>query len=108
EHSVIMSHGLFPCCFTMSCGDSIVTKQRDSGLFFYVLNGTLVIVNLFYSSTILFHLLPTATEILTRFPPDAPIVNSLTDPLLQKTFLGIFVVFLIMLIWQMSWLKGQK
>ncbi|MCF6300484.1 MAG: hypothetical protein L3J52_05135 [Proteobacteria bacterium] len=65
-------------------------------------------VNLFYSSTILFHLLPTATEILTRFPPDAPIVNSLKDPLLHKTFLGIFVVFLIMLIWQMKWLKGQK
>ncbi len=65
-------------------------------------------VNLFYSSTILFHLLPTATEILTRFPPDSPIVSSLKDPLLQKTFLGIFVVFLIMLTWQMKWLKGQK
>ncbi len=65
-------------------------------------------VNLFYSSTILFHLLPTATEILTRFPPTAPIVNSLRDPFLQKTFMGIFVVFLIMLTWQMRWLKGQK
>ncbi|MCF6264654.1 MAG: hypothetical protein L3J24_13855 [Xanthomonadales bacterium] len=65
-------------------------------------------VNLFYSSTILFHLLPTATEILTRFPPDSPIANSLKDPLLLKTFVGIFLVFLIMLIWQMKWLKGQK
>ncbi len=66
------------------------------------------VVNLFYSSTILFHLLPTSTEILTRFPPEAPIVNSLKDPFLHKTFLGIFVVFLIMLAWQMKWLKGQK
>jgi len=65
-------------------------------------------VNLFYSSTVLFHLLPTATEILTRFPPDAPMANSLKDPLLHKTFLGIFVVFLIMLIWQMKWLQRQK
>lgn len=65
-------------------------------------------VNLFYSSTILFHLLPTSTEILTRFPPESPIVSSLKDPFLHKTFLGIFVVFLIMLVWQMKWLKGQK
>jgi len=27
-----MGHGLFPFCFTMSCRDFIVTKQRDSGL----------------------------------------------------------------------------
>ncbi len=61
-----------------------------------------------YSSTILFHLIPTATEILTRFPMDAPTVTSLKDPLLHKTFLTIFVVFLIMLILQMNWLRKQK
>ncbi len=61
-----------------------------------------------YSSTILFHLIPTSTEILTRFPMDAPLVSSLKDPLLHKTFLSIFVVFLIMLILQMRWLSKQK
>ncbi len=61
-----------------------------------------------YSSTILFHLIPTSTEILTRFPVDTPMVSSLKDPLLHKTFLGIFVVFLIMLILQMRWLSKQK
>jgi uncharacterized membrane protein len=65
-------------------------------------------VNICYSSSILFHLIPTATEILTRFPMDAPLVNSLKDPLLEKTFLGILVVFMIMLILQMKWLKNQK
>ena len=65
-------------------------------------------VNLCYSSTILFHLIPTATEILTRFPMDAPLVNSFKDPLLHKTFLTIFVVFMIALILQMKWLRGQK
>ena len=64
-------------------------------------------VNLCYSATILFHLIPTATEILTRFPMDAPIVTSLEDPLLQKTFLGIFIVFVIMLTLQMNWLRKQ-
>ena len=65
-------------------------------------------VNICYSSTLLFHLIPTATEILTRFPMDAPLVNSLKDPLLQKTFLAIFVVFVVFLILQMRWLRSQN
>lgn len=65
-------------------------------------------VNLCYSSTILFHLLPTATEILTRFPKQAPLVTSLEAPLLQKTFLVILIVFLIGLTIQMLWLKKSK
>jgi uncharacterized membrane protein len=64
-------------------------------------------VNLCYSSTILFHLIPTATEILTRFPMDSPVVTSFEDPLLGKTFLSIFVVFLIMLVLQLNWLRKQ-
>jgi len=64
-------------------------------------------VNLCYSATILFHLLPTATEILTRFPMDGPVVTSLTDPLLEKTFLSIFIVFMVMLVLQMKWLRRQ-
>ena len=65
------------------------------------------IVALCFSSTVLFHLLPTATEILTRFPMDAPLVNSLEAPLLQKTFAVIGGVFLVMLALQMNWLRGQ-
>lgn len=64
-------------------------------------------VNLSYSSTFLFHMIPTATEILTRFPMESPIVNSLKDPLLHKTFLAIFVVFMILLIMQMKWLHKR-
>lgn len=60
-----------------------------------------------YSSTVLFHLLPTATEILTRFPMDAPLVSSLKDPLLQKTFMVITLVFMVMLLLQLSWLRKQ-
>lgn len=62
-------------------------------------------VALCFSSTILFHALPTATEILTRFPMDAPIVDSLTHPLLQKVFLGLLIVWIIGFTIQVLWLK---
>ncbi len=65
------------------------------------------IVALCFSGTVLFHLLPTATEILTRFPMDAPMVSSLKDPLLLKTFAVILVVFVILLGMQMNWLRKQ-
>ncbi len=65
-------------------------------------------VALCFSSTILFHLLPTATEILTRFPMDAPLVGSLEDPLLLKTFAIIVLVFVVMLGLQMNWLRNQR
>ena len=64
-------------------------------------------VALCFSSTILFHMLPTATEILTRFPMDAPMVSSLKDPLLLNTFMVILVVFLIGLALQINWLRKQ-
>ena len=64
-------------------------------------------VALCFSVTVLFHLLPTATEILTRFPMDAPMVASLQDPLLLKTFAVISLVFFVLLALQMNWLRKQ-
>jgi uncharacterized membrane protein len=64
-------------------------------------------VALCFSSTMLFHLLPTATEIMTRFPAGEPLVSSLKDPLLLRTFLVILVVFIVMLALQMNWLRKQ-
>lgn len=64
-------------------------------------------VALCFSSTVLFQLLPTATEILTRFPAEAPLVGSLEDPLLLRTFLVIVVTFIILLALQMNWLRKQ-
>lgn len=64
-------------------------------------------VNVCFSSTLLFHLIPTATEIMTRFPMDNPMVNSLEAPLLKSTFLAIFVVFVVMLGVQIKWLRDQ-
>jgi len=64
-------------------------------------------VNLCFSTTMLFHMIPTTTEILTRFPMDAPLVGSLEDPLLQQSFLAVFIVYVIMLVLQMRWLGKQ-
>lgn len=64
-------------------------------------------VALCFSTTVLFHLIPTATEILTRFPMDNPMVTSLEDPLLFRTWLVILIVFLILLAMQMNWLRKQ-
>ena len=68
---------------------------------------SIYLTNLCYSATILFHALPTATEIMTRFPMENPLAASLKDPLLQSTFKVIFVVFVVLLISQMMWLRKQ-
>ncbi|MEM9301154.1 MAG: hypothetical protein AAGE01_03530 [Pseudomonadota bacterium] len=65
-------------------------------------------VALCFSATVLFHLLPTATEILTRFPVGSPLAGSLHDPLLQQTFGAIGLVFLIMLALQLNWLRAHE
>ncbi|MCC2608126.1 hypothetical protein [Planctobacterium marinum] len=59
------------------------------------------------SSTLLFHLLPAATEVLMRFPVDEPLVENLEDPLLHQTFLVIFILFLLLLMWQIAKLKKK-
>ena len=59
------------------------------------------------SSTLLFHLIPAATEVLMRFPLSNPLVKSFEDPLLHKTFLVILVLFLVLLIWQIARLKRK-
>ena len=63
--------------------------------------------NICYMATLLFHLLPTATEVMTRFPMDNPMVSSLTDPLLQKTFLVILIIWALGLGLQLYWLRSQ-
>jgi uncharacterized membrane protein len=60
-----------------------------------------------FSSTALFHMIPTVTEVLTRFPSGVPMVSSLEDPLLTKTFLVVLVSFVVLLGLQMNWLRKQ-
>ncbi|MFT4519337.1 MAG: putative membrane protein [Halioglobus sp.] len=64
-------------------------------------------IALCFSSTALFHMLPTVTEILTRFPSDAPMVTTLEDPLLTNAFMVVLVSFVVLLGLQMNWLRKQ-
>lgn len=65
------------------------------------------VVALCFSSTVLFHVIPTTTEIMTRFPVGSPMVSSLQDPLLLGTFAVILAMFLILLALQMNWLRKR-
>ena len=61
-----------------------------------------------FSTTILFHLLPGVTEMLTRFPPGNPIVASYSEPTLKIALLLVLVSFIVGLALQLRWLRSTK
>lgn len=65
-------------------------------------------VALSYGASVLFHLLPTATEFLTRFPIGAPRVSSLQDPLLQQTFAVIAAIWAVFMIIQLTMFRVRR
>jgi uncharacterized membrane protein len=95
------AHGLAVLTILAIAAGAVAEKTSLLGGF------TKYFVALCFSGTLLFHFIPTATEILTRFPMDAPLVNSFEDALLQKTFLTIVVIFLVMFALQINWLRKQ-
>ncbi len=60
-----------------------------------------------YSATLLFHSLPAVTDGLLRLPVGDPILTSIEDPILKKCFLGLFVLFLIGVSFQLRWIHRQ-
>ena len=69
---------------------------------------TRYIVALSYGASVLFHLLPTATEFLTRFPIGAPRVSSLQDPLLQQTFAIIAAIWAVFMMIQLVMFRLRR
>jgi len=61
-----------------------------------------------YSATLLFHSLPAVTDGLLRLPVGDPILTSIEDPILKKCFLGLFVLFLIGISFQLRWIHRQS
>lgn len=61
-----------------------------------------------FSTTILFHLIPGVTEMLTRLPPGNPIVASYSEPTLKIALLLVLVSFIIGLTLQVRWLRAAK
>lgn len=58
-----------------------------------------------YSATLLFHMIPAVTDGLMRLPVGSPIVTELEDPLLQGSFLALFVAYIIGLSLQVIMLR---
>ena len=58
-----------------------------------------------YSVTLLFHCIPAVTDGLMRLPVGDPILTSLEDPILKKSYLVLLVLFLIGITLQMRWIN---
>jgi uncharacterized membrane protein len=60
-----------------------------------------------FSTTILLHLIPGITEILTRLPLGHPLVTSYSAPALKIALLLLLVAFLVGLTLQIRWLRAS-
>jgi hypothetical protein len=58
-----------------------------------------------YTSLFLFHSIPAITDGLRRLPVDDPVITTLTDPLLMGFYAAFFLIYFIVLILQMIWVK---
>tara|TARA_B100000003_G_C10914466_1_gene364576 strand:- start:1269 stop:1754 length:486 start_codon:yes stop_codon:yes gene_type:complete len=60
-----------------------------------------------YTSTLLFHMIPAITDFLRRLPLDDPFIDSFEDPLLMNFHLSFLIVYILIIIAQIIWLKRQ-
>jgi uncharacterized membrane protein len=61
-----------------------------------------------YSATLLFHMIPAITDGLLRLPAGNPVLTDPQDPMLAKFYLAFLLIFLIGVVMQMRWLRGQE
>ena len=61
-----------------------------------------------FSTTILLHLIPGVTEMLTRLPAGHPIVASYSSPVLNVALLIVFVAFFVGVRSQIKWIRRAK
>jgi uncharacterized membrane protein len=60
---------------------------------------------LFYSSTMLIHLITGSAETLTRLPPSAPLITAANAFLFKDVIVGLILAFLIGFAFQVRWLQ---
>ena len=60
-----------------------------------------------YSSTLLFHCIPAVTDGLLRLPVGDPVLTSIDDPVLKMCYLGLLVLFLVGVSFQLRWINRQ-
>ena len=83
----------------------IIGRINEKGLFF----GWLApyFQTLCYTSLFLFHAIPAITDGLRRLPVGDPVITTLTDPLLMGFYAAFFLIYMVVLVMQMLWIKGN-
>jgi len=62
---------------------------------------------LFFSGTLLFHMIPAITDGLLRLPTGNPVLTNPLDPILRTFYLAFLLIFLAGYVLQFRWLKKQ-
>ena len=60
-----------------------------------------------YSATLLFHCSPAITDGLLRLPIGDPVLKSIEDPVLKMCYLGLLIIFLVGITFQLRWINRQ-
>ena len=60
-----------------------------------------------YTSTLLFHMIPAITDFLRRLPLGDPFIDSFEDPLLMNFHLSFLIIYILIIIAQIIWIKRQ-
>jgi len=61
-----------------------------------------------FTTTILFHFIPGVTESSSRFPIGAPLFPTGKEPLLQQIYVGLLVLLVIGLFFQLRWIHRES
>lgn len=61
-----------------------------------------------YSGTLLFHCIPAVTDGLMRLPVGDPVLASIEDPVLKVCYLGLLIIFLVGISFQLRWINRQS
>ena len=63
---------------------------------------------MFYSATLLFHMIPAITDGLMRLPVGDPVVTDIEDPLLKTFYLVFLVAYVAGFAFQVLWLRKHN
>jgi hypothetical protein len=58
-----------------------------------------------YTSLFLFHSIPAITDGLRRLPVGDPVITTFDDPLLMSFYAAFLLIYFVVLVLQMLWIK---
>tara|TARA_B100000787_G_scaffold89235_1_gene65977 strand:+ start:598 stop:1080 length:483 start_codon:yes stop_codon:yes gene_type:complete len=81
----------------------MVGRINEKGLFFGWLAPYFQAIC--YTSLFLFHSIPAITDGLRRLPVGDPVITTFDDPLLMSFYAAFLLIYLVVLVLQMLWIK---